>query len=377
VISGRLLVYVSKLCPQAHDSDVPYFKPRKERAMNARRLFIVLCCSLLAVSGLVAQNPYTGHVLVVGARPVTGNDSAVVVELRNMGFTVDTSSDVNSAGSMASGKKFVYVSSSSTSGNIVAKFKNATCPVLMLEGKATDEMAMCPGNTTAYQDPNQEKARPFVIVDNGYLSAGFSIGDTVRWVTDTTTGGQVQLIAPFSSGVGGATWIARDGDNPATSPYALLPYAWFYFETGDLLADGTTAAGRRYWGPWCDANFLKLSADGYKLWRAMIDWAMQFDTPTGVKVSPRGVPDAFSLEQNYPNPFNPSTTISFSLAATVHVRLAVYDLIGQNVASLLDENMDVGTHKVQFDAKNLSSGVYFYELRAGSKTFVRKMILMR
>jgi hypothetical protein len=319
---------------------------------------------------------FSGHVLLVGAAPWQANDLAVMSTLKFMGFTVDTVADARCASTDATGKKFLYVSSTSTSGNIIDKFKKATCPVLMLEGKATDEMSMCPGNSAAYQDANQEQARPFVMADNGYLASGFAIGDTIRWVTDTTTGGQVQLIAPFASATVGATYIKRTGDSP-TSPYALLPAAWFSFEKGDQLVDGSAAADRRYWGPWCDANFTKLSGDGMRLWYAMINWAYGSDKLTSVEKTPGAVPVEFALDQNYPNPFNPSTMISFSIAAQTHVQLNVFNLIGQKVVSLVDERMNAGSYKVQFDANRLASGIYFYELRTDSKTMTKKMMLLR
>jgi hypothetical protein len=85
----------------------------------------------------------------------------------------------------------------------------------------------------------------------------------------------------------------------------------------------------------------------------------------------------FALEQNYPNPFNPVTTIAFSLAERSLVKLAVYDLTGREVARLLNEERDAGNHAVTFDAGTLPTGVYFYQLQAGSFAAVRKLILMK
>ncbi len=76
------------------------------------------------------------------------------------------------------------------------------------------------------------------------------------------------------------------------------------------------------------------------------------------------VPANYSLSQNYPDPFNPSTAISYQLSAFSHVTLAVYDLFGSEVAELVNEDQQAGTYKVEFDASKLSSGVYFYQLKA-------------
>jgi hypothetical protein len=93
--------------------------------------------------------------------------------------------------------------------------------------------------------------------------------------------------------------------------------------------------------------------------------------------TPSSVPTSFSLSQNYPNPFNPSTTINFSIAKTSNVRLTVYNVLGQKVATLVDGNMEVGEHSAVFDASKFASGIYFYRLDAGEFSSVKKMILLK
>ncbi len=93
-------------------------------------------------------------------------------------------------------------------------------------------------------------------------------------------------------------------------------------------------------------------------------------------------PDVFALEQNYPNPFNPSTTINFSLAADSKVSLTVFDILGQEVANLINGNLAAGSHEINFNASNVNSGVYFYRIDAtgvdGTNfTSVKKMILTK
>ncbi|MBI5661276.1 MAG: T9SS type A sorting domain-containing protein [Ignavibacterium album] len=93
------------------------------------------------------------------------------------------------------------------------------------------------------------------------------------------------------------------------------------------------------------------------------------------------LPESFILEQNYPNPFNPSTKIKFSipnvgseLAQTV---LMVYDILGNEVATLVNEEKPAGVYEVEFNASQLSSGIYFYKLTAGSFTEIKKMLLIK
>lgn len=98
-------------------------------------------------------------------------------------------------------------------------------------------------------------------------------------------------------------------------------------------------------------------------------------TPTSVEQASH--PQAFLLHQNYPNPFNASTKIGFEVQGSRFVSLKVYDVLGREVATLMDEVQDAGFKSVTFDAANLSSGVYFYQLKAGGLTATRKMVLMR
>lgn len=93
--------------------------------------------------------------------------------------------------------------------------------------------------------------------------------------------------------------------------------------------------------------------------------------------SANGIVAEFSLAQNFPNPFNPETNISFTLPAASNVTLRVFNLIGQEVATLVDGAQVAGTHVVQFNGANLTSGVYIYRIEAGEFSATRKMILMK
>jgi endonuclease I len=89
------------------------------------------------------------------------------------------------------------------------------------------------------------------------------------------------------------------------------------------------------------------------------------------------IPQGFELNQNYPNPFNPSTVISWQLAVGNHTTLKVYDVLGNEVAELVNNFLEAGNYKVEFNASSLSSGIYFYKLSAGNKSAIKKLILIR
>jgi N-acetylmuramoyl-L-alanine amidase len=98
---------------------------------------------------------------------------------------------------------------------------------------------------------------------------------------------------------------------------------------------------------------------------------------TDVAEDGRDLPSEYSLEQNYPNPFNPSAEIRYGVGRSGQVTIKVYDLLGREVAVLLDRHMEAGRYSVRFDGRGLSSGMYVYRMTAGGQTFIRKMLLTK
>ncbi|MEL6820622.1 MAG: T9SS type A sorting domain-containing protein, partial [Calditrichota bacterium] len=136
--------------------------------------------------------------------------------------------------------------------------------------------------------------------------------------------------------------------------------------TGDGRKDILTVEFQSFGGPGYDGsvspNFLIFE---------------NLDPSTAISDETPVVPSELLLHQNYPNPFNPSTTIAFDLAVASEVTLTVYDIQGRKVATLLNEPRVPGYHEVDFDASNLTSGVYVYRLNAGNFSEARKMLLIR
>jgi len=98
---------------------------------------------------------------------------------------------------------------------------------------------------------------------------------------------------------------------------------------------------------------------------------------TDIKEQEFAIPKQFTLSQNYPNPFNAATTISFSLSEPQFVTLKIYDLLGREVQTQVDELKHAGNHQAIWNAENTVSGMYFYKISTGDYTETRKMILLK
>ncbi|OGU81886.1 MAG: hypothetical protein A2254_14380 [Ignavibacteria bacterium RIFOXYA2_FULL_35_9] len=141
---------------------------------------------------------------------------------------------------------------------------------------------------------------------------------------------------------------------------------------GFVKGNGTTTAANNY--SFTDKNILSQTVYSYRL--KQLDFDGSYSYSKVVQVSTNLI-STFELKQNYPNPFNPSTQISFSLVQNGFVRLVVYNLLGQEVKTLINRNMEAGSHSITFDASDLQSGVYLYKLNAAGSTLTKKMILLR
>ncbi|HPG42052.1 MAG TPA: T9SS type A sorting domain-containing protein [bacterium] len=111
-------------------------------------------------------------------------------------------------------------------------------------------------------------------------------------------------------------------------------------------------------------------------------WDFDKRVVTGVKPRPQTTPSAYMLEQNYPNPFNPETTIDYSLQHSGKVELSVFNVRGEKIATLIDASQGMGAYRVTWNGKDslgnqVGSGVYFYKIKAGDFTAIKKMILVR
>ena len=111
----------------------------------------------------------------------------------------------------------------------------------------------------------------------------------------------------------------------------------------------------------------------------LMGWGLRPNNILNVGIDPISteIPEVYNLYQNYPNPFNPVTNIKFEIPKTALVKITVYDILGKEIQSILNENKEPGIYEVKFDGSKLSSGTYFYRIEAGNYTAYKKMILMK
>lgn len=117
------------------------------------------------------------------------------------------------------------------------------------------------------------------------------------------------------------------------------------------------------------ANMIRVATHGRGVW--------EIGEPIGIINYSNEIPKEYMLSQNYPNPFNPETIIKYDIVKSGYVKLAVYDILGRELKSIVKQNQQAGTYTVQFDGSGLSSGVYFYKLQTEDYTETRKMIITK
>ncbi|MGQ9799077.1 MAG: T9SS type A sorting domain-containing protein [Ignavibacterium sp.] len=142
-------------------------------------------------------------------------------------------------------------------------------------------------------------------------------------------------------------------------------------KVGFVAGFGTTTENKSY--SFIDKN-VKVGKYTYRLKQIDFDGKIEYSQVVEVEVNP---PLTFGTEQNYPNPFNPSTLIKYSIARDVNVNISIYNTIGEKVETLVNGFQQARRYKVNFNAGNLTSGVYFYTIEAGDYKAVKKMLLMK
>ncbi|HQT90599.1 MAG TPA: T9SS type A sorting domain-containing protein [Candidatus Kryptobacter bacterium] len=240
------------------------------------------------------------------------------------------------------------------------------------------------------------------VADNGNFNDAFN----VIWLTNDATGNVlIAAVSDSSSKLDSA--IILEAPSPYFSSQSLAPgYSIRYPFNGLFMVDSTISDSETVDVPaGTFTNCVKKSETHYDSLGKVVfleyhyyafgvgmvlnervmpdndahtDVLVEYSTATSVRgTNATATSGSFSLSQNYPNPFNPSTVISYQLSAVSNVSLKIYDVLGRELKTLINERQTAGNHSVNFNAGGLPSGVYFYRLQAGTSTDVRKMLLMK
>ena len=200
-------------------------------------------------------------------------------------------------------------------------------------------------NWSNWSDMGQNSHKIFPYKDNSY-TAYFTIQYQLKLIANPPQGGY------FSSSP--VTWL-----NPNS--------------TSSIVAVANNGYKFKNWSGDTTSNNSSITV---KMWKPM-ELTANFSSTTGINNDNSNLPENYSLYQNYPNPFNPSTIINFQIPLSSKVTLRVFDILGREVAVLVNENKPAGKYSVTFDAGKLASGVYFYNMQAGNYVESKKMIILK
>ena len=252
----------------------------------------------------------------------------------------------------ADGRDLIVVSGSADASVIAADWAATAVPLVSWEGGLFDDLQLT-GNVQDTDYGVTAATNTLTLVDATHPIANGSSGDIM------VSNGDFPMNYGMPSNAA-AIVATADGGNATI----------FTYDTSALLADGSNAPARRV-AFYMDADGpANATDDGMTLLKNAILWALgregDIDMSVAIETVDSDIPDAFQLDQNYPNPFNPTTVIPFSVAATGPVSLSVYNVLGQEVVTLVDEQLPAGNYTADFRADGLPSGVYLYRFKAGS-----------
>jgi len=304
---------------------------------------------------------------VTGATTLGADDNAVRTRLLNRDYIVLVKEQNIVTAADAAGKNLVLISGSVNSGAVNTKFRNSTVPVMLCDPYLFDDMGMTNGTENGDYGVTSNTALTITQPDHP-VAAGLSGAVQV-----TTTPLEMNFAVPNSSAQIIAAWQGDAGKA-----------AIFIYEQAATMV-GLTAPARRA-GFFINSGVTgQMTANGWKLFDAVVDWAMNKTTAILDTDSER--PQNFTLAQNYPNPFNPVTSINYSLPAAVWAEVQIMNIQGQRVKTLHSGNQAAGVYTATWNGIDdngmpAASGVYFYQLFVTEKngarySLTRKMLLIK
>ncbi|MDQ3021859.1 MAG: T9SS type A sorting domain-containing protein [Bacteroidota bacterium] len=252
-----------------------------------------------------------------------------------------------------------------TNDNSEYSYISASSANLLLNGSGGQSLIV------QYNNPQMYAQYPFTYNTNftDNFSANYTSGglETFRTGTTTVTGdafGTINLsIGSFANAlrVKNVT-ITNDSTNFGTTLSSTsISYSWF-------------VTGRKL--PVFEITYISFTVNGFPLGNEKI---VNYNTNATIGITniSSEIPDNYLLSQNYPNPFNPVTNLEFGISKLGFVTLKIYDMLGKEVATLVNSTLNPGTYKYNFDASGLTSGVYFYKITAGDFVETKRMNLVK
>lgn len=347
-----------------------------------------------------------------GDNPLTGSGTFIYLNivLKAIGsssITLGNASNINpSATNKFYNKNGQVVTHSVTNGTITVSAVNNPPQFNSIPNQTVNE-----GDTLTFTVSATDPDGDSVTVSHGPLPQGASFDSTsgqFTWQPTVGQAGNYTVTFYASDGdstsqldvnievvhVNSAPVFTKEPENNTVVPVHNVPvYYKFQYEAED--ADGDSLIFSLVKGP----SGSSISTSGLFLWAPVPEQAGQTynvivlvtdsidsvtstrtlkvaDTVTSVGKEPE-LPNKYELMQNYPNPFNPTTTIEFEIPKQTYVSLEVFNLLGQHVALLINKYMPAGRYTINFDAKNLQSGIYFYKLTTNEITITKKMALIK
>ena len=286
-------------------------------------------------------------------------ENEIITRLGEMSFDVEIVNMNDVTDDYTESAALVLISATVSSGTVATNMpglKDLPMPVINWEPFLYDAQGFSAGDGGEFNTIEID-----IVRDDHPLAAGlpadiYAITNSEKGVSYGVPQGDVIIIAV----------------NPLADSQAVL----FAYEKGAAMFSGNAPARRV-------GTFLlndvadDMTEEGWLLFDASVIWAMGAESPGFVQDLTPDIPSQFNLYDNYPNPFNPVTNIAFSIPTQDHVRLTIFNALGEQITTLIDEIRPPGNHRVTFNAADIVSGLYFYRLEFSGQTITKKMLIVK
>lgn len=331
-----------------------------------RKAIVIVAVLLMVTASLYAQQDKLVLMCVGNGEALADGETTMKARLESMGMVVDAKTASETVSEDAANYDMIFVHENISSSSVGAKFKEEPTPLMSTEFYIADDMGFC-GSTggTDYGQLDTDPQTDFLIVENSEhpITKGYA-GEVVVY-----------------DGVGNMGFAVPQGDAVRLLSYAENPdkCMLFTYEAESADMNGDPVPARRVFFFTFNGYEAQMTDDAWTLFERSVKWVIGVEDDPGnnVDFNPSAAPATFQLEQNYPNPFNPVTNIYYELAENSDVTLEVFNTRGEIVASLVNGNQNAGQYSVSFNASNLPSGIYLYQLQANDQVLTKKMVLAR